>query len=331
MSTSEDTRCYVDADTVLTSLKLFAEKFKIQERISFNCWIENVAYDEQKERFQVEYKNLQNGRKCYETFDYVIVAVGHFRYPNMPSYSGQKTFPGKTIHSRDFLDGRKFQGKRVLVVGASYSGEDIAFQSLREGVSQVTISNKGYPTGSKWPKGIEEKPILTKIDESVVNFSDGTKSEYDAIIYCTGYNHEFPFLDKSLRLKSKNVLVPPLYKQVVMPTNKKLFYIGMQNQIYSFSMFWLQGQLCAKIIQGKLLVSSIDDCLDAIKEDQERENTVKNIYDAIKCQTEYLDELTKLTDQVSMDQTELLHQWVADRTDDITTYKEKLHFKSKFY
>ena len=54
----------------------------------------------------------------------------------------------------------------------------------------------------------------------------------------TGYKHHFPFLHPSLRLKTANTLcVESLHDGVVWPTNPKLFYIGMQDQWFTFNMF----------------------------------------------------------------------------------------------
>jgi hypothetical protein len=39
-------------------------------------------------------------------------------------------------------------------------------------------------------------------------FVDGSRGHFDAIIYCTGYKHSFPFLSGELDLKTRNRLVP---------------------------------------------------------------------------------------------------------------------------
>ena len=54
----------------------------------------------------------------------------------------------------------------------------------------------------------------------------------------TGYKHHFPFLSPSLRLKTANTLcIETLHDGIVWPTNPKLFYIGMQDQWFTFNMF----------------------------------------------------------------------------------------------
>ena len=48
--------------------------------------------------------------------------------------------------------------------------------------------------GFKWPETVIERPILTDINGSTVTFKDGSTEEYDVIIKCTGYLHDFPFM-----------------------------------------------------------------------------------------------------------------------------------------
>merc|ERR1711879_1008900 len=114
-----------------------------------------------------------------------------------------------------------FTGKRILLVCSGFSAEDIALQSYSAGATSITVSYVKHRLGVGLPDGIEERPLLESISGSTVSFSDGTASEYDVIIYCTGYLHHFPFLHEELRLHTKNRMVPPLYKGVVFPNNNK--------------------------------------------------------------------------------------------------------------
>ena len=61
-----------------------------------------------------------------------------FSTPNMPSFDGFDQFPGRIMHSHDFRDAREFAGQRLLVIGSSYSAEDIALQTKKYGASSVS-------------------------------------------------------------------------------------------------------------------------------------------------------------------------------------------------
>ena len=93
-------------------------------------------------------------------FDYVVVASGHYSVPHVPTFPGVEKFPGRVLHAHDFRlssplhafvlyslcfvflvvdlfimtsirDATEFAGKRLLLVGSSYSAEDIALQCLK--------------------------------------------------------------------------------------------------------------------------------------------------------------------------------------------------------
>ena len=109
--------------------------------------------------------------------------------------------------------------------------------------------------GFKWPPEITERPLVTKIVGKTVHFKDGTTADVDAIILCTGYYFHFPFLEERLRLKTRNILYPAgMYKNVLWTEagNNKFFYIGMQNQVYSFTMFDAQAKWTVNCITGEL-------------------------------------------------------------------------------
>ena len=115
--------------------------------------------------------------------------------------------------------------------------------------------------GFNWPKGIKEVPLLSEIvnnGKDIKLINNEIIENIDTIILCTGYLHHFPFLPDSLKLKTKNVLYPSgLYKGVVYTNNPRLFYLGMQDQWYTFSMFDLQSLFVKDTILKKIELPSI--------------------------------------------------------------------------
>ena len=60
-------------------------------------------------------------------------------------------FPGRVMHAHDFRDACEFKGKTLLLVGASYSAEDIALQVVKYGAKHVICSWRTQPMGFNWP------------------------------------------------------------------------------------------------------------------------------------------------------------------------------------
>ena len=134
----------------------------------------------------------------------------------MPDFEGFATFNGRILHAHDFRDAMEFKGKDVLIVGRSYSAEDIGSQCYKYGAESVTASYRSKPMGFNWPERFEERPLLQRVEGKTAHFKDGSTKDIDAIILCTGYLHHFPFLPDDLRLKTANRLWPlDLYKGVV--------------------------------------------------------------------------------------------------------------------
>src|SRR5690606_4872713 len=141
----------------------------------------------------------------------------------------------------------------LLLVGGSYSAEDIGTQCYKYGANSVSISHRGEPLGFEWPEEIEEKPLLKYLEGNVAHFEDGSSKKYDAIIMCTGYLFHFPFLPDELRLRTHNCLYPDnLYKGIFFQSNPKLIYLGMQDQYFTFNMFDAQAWYARDYILGKI-------------------------------------------------------------------------------
>jgi len=233
----------------------------------------------------------------------MIVASGHFSVPNVPEFPGFEGFNGRILHAHDFRDAREFSGKDILLIGTSYSAEDIGSQCWKYGAKSITNCWRTRPMGFKWPDNWEEKPLLEQVEGNMAYFKDGTSKRVDAIILCTGYLHHFPFLPDDLRLKTTNRLATAdLYKGVAYVHNPHLFYLGMQDQWYTFNMFDAQAWWVRDVIMGLIALPSnkqlmLDDVADRVM----REDEGQDDFDAIRYQGAYVKELIAETDYPSFD------------------------------
>ena len=75
--------------------------------------------------------------------DNVVVATGVFRKPHLPEFAGELAPDITQLHSDDYRNLSQLQAGPVLVVGASHSGSDIAFEAA--GAHSVVLS--GSDTG----------------------------------------------------------------------------------------------------------------------------------------------------------------------------------------
>ena len=230
-----------------------AEKYKVRRHIRFNTVVREVDYLSEREQFRVRVRDLAADTADEHYFDYVIVASGHFSTPNTPQFDGFAAFNGRILHAHDFRDAREFTGQRMLLIGTSYSAEDIGSQCHKYGAKSITCSHRTAPMGFHWPDNWREVPLLTSVAGNTATFKDNTTVDVDSIILCTGYLHHFPFMADALRLQTTNRLwIENLYQGVLWRDNPKLMYLGMQDQFYTFTMFDAQAWYARDVILGKI-------------------------------------------------------------------------------
>jgi trimethylamine monooxygenase len=303
------------------------EQSGVRKWCRFRTAVRMVQFDSQTKQFTVTVKDLTNQRMYSELFDYVVVASGHFSTPNVPYFEGFGTFNGRIMHAHDFRDALEFKDRDVLIIGTSYSAEDIGSQCWKYGCKSVTISHRTNPTEYHWPDNWQEVPLLLKVEDKTCIFKDGSKRDVDAIILCTGYLHSFPFLPDDLRLETANRLWPlDLYKGVVWERNPQLFYLGMQDQFYTFNMFDVQAWFARDVMLGIIVVPSLAEMHAHSRLWREREETLADAQQEIYFQGDYVKELLAATDYPRFDVdavNEMFIEWKHNKHDDIMGYRDK--------
>jgi len=312
---------FVPGDEIRQYLLAYAAHFKVEKHIQTSTSVEKVTFDENTKQFSVEVDNM--GKKSSSNFDYVVVATGHFHYPNVPKFEGEETFTGEMLHSHDF-SGQKFVDKRVLCIGGSYSAEDICLLSWKNGAKFAHVTSRNPLPYTDWPETVAAKPILTSINNSTVTFSDGSTEDYDVIIKATGFVHKFPFLDQSLDPEmSGNAFAPNgLYKQCISVKNGQMFFLGMQNLAYTNPMFQLQACLLREVINGKFEVPDKAGRQKGFEEDLAKQAAFTSVFSAISFQTNYVNELAELTGEVKPGTEHIWVGWVHDKIKSIVHFRE---------
>ena len=302
------------------------KKAGVRDWIKFNHAVRNVSYDDASGLFTVSVKDLKADEVHTETFDHVIVASGHFSTPNVPEFEGMDTFNGRIMHAHDFRDAVEFKDKDLLIVGTSYSAEDIGSQCWKYGAKTITVSHRTAAMGYDWPDNWEEVPLLTKLDKDTAYFKDGSSKKIDAVILCTGYLHHFPYMEEDLRLRTNNRLYPVnLYNGVVWEHNPKLMYLGMQDQWYTFNMFDAQAWYARDVIMGKLDVPSQEAMAKDIAEWRAKEDEIADDYASIEFQGDYTMQLMAMTDYPEFDisgANQAFFEWKKHKKKNIMTFRD---------
>jgi trimethylamine monooxygenase len=302
----------------------------VRDWIRFRSPVRFVRWNEGSQTFTVTVHDLAADRMYDEEFTDVVVASGHFSTPNVPEFPGFATFGGRILHAHDFRDALEFKDKDILIVGTSYSAEDIGSQCWKYGCKSVTVAHRTAPMGFDWPSNWQEVPILSHVEGRTAFFKDGTSKDIDAIILCTGYKHHFPFLPDDLRLKTKNRLATAdLYKGVVWVHNPHLFYLGMQDQWFTFNMFDAQAWWVRDAIMGRIAIPADKAVLEKDVADRiAAEDAGQDAHDAIHYQGDYVKELIAETDYPSFDvdgACEAFFEWKDHKKKNIMTFRDNAY------
>jgi trimethylamine monooxygenase len=307
---------------------------KWQVNVTFNRRVVSVTFNEVTRKFHVVSQTTSDSSRHHHFFDYVIVATGHFSYPNyIPPYPGQEHFEGFAIHSHNFRDALDHKGQHLLVVGNGYSGEDISMQCIKFGAKSCTLVYRDAPIGADFKDwNIVEKRVPTHFDKDAKEFvfEDGSRGKFDGIIYCTGYKHHFPFLADELKLQTGNRLIPDvLWKGTVFPQNPRLMYLGMPDQYYTFSAFYAQSKFVLAMIEGRVAIPSEKDMLADTAAWQKREEEVGSDHKAHhRLQYAHFSEACKMAGGDMRDDTKHFDQWLEDRHRDILSYRDQTAISS---
>ena len=305
------------------------EKAGVKDQVRFNTTVNNVEFSTDSQKFTVAVHDHSQDQAYEEQFDYVIVASGHFSTPNIPEFEGFNIFNGRILHAHDFRDAVQFKDKNILIIGSSYSAEDVGSQCYKYGAKQIYSCYRSQPMGYKWPKNWTEKQQLLHVDENTAYFADGSFAKIDAIILCTGYLHHFPYMAEDLCLKTHNCLYPEgLYKGVVWEKNPRLFYLGMQDQWYTFNMFDAQAWYVRDIILQQQALPSQAEMQIHTQQWVLKEKKLKNTEQMITFQGTYIHKLIAETDYPSFNidaVNDIFMQWKKHKKDNIMGFRDKTY------
>ncbi|MEM7057220.1 MAG: NAD(P)/FAD-dependent oxidoreductase [Pseudomonadota bacterium] len=301
------------------------KKAGVRDKIRFRTVCRSVE-ENADGSFKVTVEDLPNANTYSEDFDNVVVASGHFSTPNVPYYPGFDSFNGRVLHAHDFRDALEFKDKDILILGTSYSAEDIGSQCWKYGCKSVTVAHRTAPMGYDWPDNWQEVPALVKVEGNTAHFKDGTTKDVDAILLCTGYKHHFPFMPSELRLECPNVLATPdLYKGVAYINNPKVMYLGMQDQWYTFNMFDAQAWWARDVIMGRIEIPDRAAMQADIDARMAGEAALEDDYGCIDYQGSYTEELMNETDYPNFDikaSNAAFYAWKKHKKQNIMTFRD---------
>ncbi|XP_069395499.1 uncharacterized protein [Paralichthys olivaceus] len=240
-------------------LESYCQSHNIWPHIRFNTVVENVKPAVKTSEGGAETTTWvvtssdASGRQKTETFDSVFVCSGHYSHPHVPNIPGIHSFKGAVLHSHSYRFAEPFSGRSVVVLGAKASGLDISIELAKAGAQVILSHGRPRLTFPLPPRIRQSSPVVAIEDDGSVRFQDGSLHRADVLMFCTGYNFKYPFLDADqLGLKIQDHMVSPLYRFLMPPAFPSLFFIGICKIICPFPNFNCQVQFALAVLDGSV-------------------------------------------------------------------------------
>jgi len=204
-----------------------------------------------------EQQQQQIEQKKKEIFDVVFVCNGHYAAPSIPYIPGlQEYFHGNLLHSIEYDTPEEYKDQIILCIGGRASGADLArelsYHAKHVYLSDTTCHEAKTEGSVTWVP----KTISVDSDGRIV-FADDcpiSLNNVDTIILCSGYDYQFPFIQKETSNINLSVTigerrVKPLVYQLWHATYPSLVFVGLPHSVVPFPLFELQCE--AVIAQWK--------------------------------------------------------------------------------
>lgn len=207
----------------------FFEKY-----VNFNTNVSRVVFNDDAQNFTVSTEHTLTGAISTNTYDRCIWAAGDCGLPSMPQTILQSLngFSGRVIHSTATSNFKNdVSGKRILIVGGSFSAEDLGLMACKVGVEKAYIASRAEDSVISWMGSWPEDKVECLLSYQVlcaensstivlqkVKWSHGETYEpvedeeplrienIDTVILCTGYKMQFGMLEPRLYQWSKRDL-----------------------------------------------------------------------------------------------------------------------------
>ena len=206
-----------------------------------------------------------------QLFDGVCVCNGHYAKPAVPHIPGlEQYFQGQTLHSIEYDTPQVFADKTVLCIGGRASGADLC-RELVPFAEHIYLSDTSCSAAQEFGPKVTYVPetVAVRPDGSVEfanasnnsdndngsnsdngndNKKDNIHPTVDVIIYCTGYDYAFEFLQNDL-VETSQRRVQPLYEQLWHARYPTLAFVGLPHSVVPFPLFEAQMEAyCRQIV-----------------------------------------------------------------------------------
>lgn len=268
-------------------LVTYAEEVRGLVRFSTMVVDVKLRTEEGRDQWDVTTRNLLTEQETMETFDAVVVASGHYNVTYVPDINGIREYntahPGALWHSKLYRTPDVYKGKKVLIVGNSASGLDIAVQTKKFCQQPLYVSARTpTPSEARDAVGFEEVAEIEEflVEERGVKLKDGSVlTGLDAVLFCTGYLFTLPFLETmDPPLVTDGRKVCGLYKHLMHIRHPTLVFPVLPIKVIPFPMAEVQAAFFTKVWANEMALPSREEMEKWERDEAERKGAKFHVF-----------------------------------------------------
>ncbi|KAL4485422.1 hypothetical protein ABPG72_008290 [Tetrahymena utriculariae] len=286
---------FMKAEEFQEYLQDYCAHHKLKKFMLFNTFISSVRLiknlsEEEKQntgqlltkRFLIEIRDSTDYRSNvrYLQADNVIVAIGHYSVPNYPKISSLELFQGKKFHTHYFRQNylQKFVNKHLVIYGGSQSAQDLLFIILKQTDSSLhpqkitLIANQLvidiFRQSEAYKDEIKNEKLALAVtnvkgfvsDKSLILESGEYVENIDILMFATGYQYCFPFLENTndnliefVKENERKNCFGPLYKRMFCVREPNLIFLGMTFNTMTIQQMFERQVICAQRFIDKII------------------------------------------------------------------------------
>ncbi|GJN10532.1 hypothetical protein PR202_ga28631 [Eleusine coracana subsp. coracana] len=279
-----DGRRYPGHGEFLRYIREFCDVFGVMDAVRLNTTVLRVAAmaaSNGNSRWTVRSCTRQRGEDDVvttteeeEVFDAVVVAVGQYAHPRLPTIKGMENWRRRQLHSHSYRVPDPFRGEVVVVVGFHASGKDIAVD-LSKVAMEVHISVKSLHDVTAAVRktvarhhNLHLQPLIDCLcEDGTVIFADGSQVVADSVIYCTGYDYSYLFLDTGGVVTVDDNRVGPLFEHTFPPAlAPELSFVGVPKKVVVPRFYEVQARWVAQVLSGRRRLPPVEEMLRSVEE-----------------------------------------------------------------
>ncbi|UKZ80081.1 hypothetical protein TrVFT333_007846 [Trichoderma virens FT-333] len=275
---------------------------EVRHLIKFGVQVEKLEPISKGARttWALEAKSMHDNQIMRDLYDAVVIATGHYSVPFIPEIKNiakfMETHPSVVLHSRDYRTPTSFKDKKTIVVGNGASGTDIALQINRVSARRTMVSVR---TPTPQPRlaymGCEEVSEIEEFlaDERGIRFKDGrVESGIDAVIFCTGFLYDYPFLPVLQRkLITTGDGVHGLYKHIFCIDYPTLAFSALNVKTAPWPLAEAQAAVFSAVWSNNIQLPSVDAMQEWSKKLYEDEGEQLHIFRTSSADGLYINDL----------------------------------------